>query len=604
MLDRFGVTQDEFDHLVQFYANHETRNQVWLFLSGVILTPITLVGAILGYIRGFNRFLRPANRLPLFHPLSPILRLAMVLGVIAAWGAVILILAIGTPFFSLLKEGSPKFWAYLFVNTTISLIAFASFQIWRWRLFKTQQEAQKYGTARFATSDELMPYHHKQGIFIGGDYNYSKQGHILTVAGSRSGKFTNLIAPNLLGWGNIDGSWVVVDPKGEIAAVTGDYQRKSGQNVVLLNPWDLLHAHVGDAQRFNPMDILDAASQHLVDDCYMLAEMLVPVQNDRNKFFSDSARTIVVGLILFIAVDKEGEERSLKTLWKMLRYPQNEWDRLLAQMENWNGKHSEDASDSEAETNSDYEDPNAENLVYASSEIQKLAKSGENTWGSILSTALQATEFLKSPALQQSLQSGFDPRVLSQKNTTVYVIIPADKLNSHSRWLRLVITSCMRAVIRKPNKRVVFALDEFAALGYLPEIETAIGAYAGFNVTVWPILQSLVQLQNLYNRNWEIFIGSSAVRHFFGIHNNNDAEYVSKAIGKTSHITTVKGRNNEREDFASRRDLMNPDEVRIESGKAIFTFIDDLPPAVLEKKPYYQANELNDRAKNNPYLNI
>lgn len=580
----FRVHPGELELLLKFYPNFETRNQVIIFCLGVLLTPITLLGNIFGFVRSYERFEKPLAKPVEFWPMKGITRVAMLIGALVLW-ACVLVAVIGlVALFKIHSSFSMFLTAYLTANFIISLVVFGSFKYWQYRTNTELDERRKFGTARFADTTDLAPYENQKGIYIGGTYNYSNQGHILTTAGSRSGKFTNLIAPNLLGYGDIDGSWVIIDPKGEVAAVTHDYQAKSGQNVIVLNPWGLLPDNLPPGQNYNPMDILDTDSPHLVDDCHMLAEMLVPVEAGRNKFFSDSARAIVSGLILYIAVSETKTSRSLATLWKWVRYPQEMWDRILSEMQNY------DASDA-----------NSDNLMFASTEIEKLAKSGSNTWGSILATVLQATDFLKSPALKKSMQGGFDPKTLAHKNTTLYVIIPADKLQSHSRWLRLVVTSSMRAVIRKPNKRVCFILDEFAALGYLPEIETALGAYAGFNVTVWPILQSLVQLQALYEKNWEVFIGNTAVRHYFGIHNNHDAEYVSKAIGKESHVVYSSRRRN-KEYEVNQRDLITPDELRIASGKQIFCFVDDLPPAILPKVPYYQVIALNDVAWKNPYL--
>jgi hypothetical protein len=42
---------------------------------------------------------------------------------------------------------------------------------------------------------------------------------------------------------------------------------------------------------------------------------------------------------------------------------------------------------------------------------------------------------------------------------------------------------------------------EAYALGYVSEIETALGTYAGFGVSVWSIFQTLTQIQELYGVN-------------------------------------------------------------------------------------------------------
>jgi type IV secretion system protein VirD4 len=221
-----------------------------------------------------------------------------------------------------------------------------------------------------------------------------------------------------------------------------------------------------------------------------------------------------------------------------------------------------------------------------------------------MASVLQATDFLKSPAMQQGLTSGFDPAILADGKTTIYVIIPADKLKTHYRWLRLVVTSLMRAVIRKPKKRVTFLLDEFAALGYISEIEVALSTYAGYNVTVWPILQTLVQLENLYGSNWQTFISNCTVRQFFSVNDMFSANYVSEAIGHTSHVQTTRSLFWVKDAQSTERLLITPDELRRESGKRIFMFIADLPPTYTEKLPYYKTEHLNLRADKNPYIKI
>lgn len=128
--------------------------------------------------------------------------------------------------------------------------------------------------------------HHAERILYWWGYSFSDKGHLLTVAGTRGGKGTNLIIPNLLGITDYSGSWVVIDPKGENAAITAKYQKSVGRKVVVLNPWDLLNEHLDEPQSYNPLDLLaDKESMHLVDDVQIIAEMLVPIEKgDKNRF--------------------------------------------------------------------------------------------------------------------------------------------------------------------------------------------------------------------------------------------------------------------------------------------------------------------------------
>jgi type IV secretion system protein VirD4 len=243
-------------------------------------------------------------------------------------------------------------------------------------------------------------------------------------------------------------------------------------------------------------------------------------------------------------------------------------------------------------------DLNAGDIVRAcANEIVGLMKSSEREYGSVISSAQKYTDFLKSPALRQSLVQSdkFTSADLASGNVTVYVIISAERLKSHSQWLRLVVTSLMRAVVRDPQKDVCFLLDEFYALGYLSEIDVALGSYAGFGVHIWAILQNLTQLNELYKENWENFISSCSVRHFFNISDNFSADYLSQMFGQTSMIEyddkgNVSG--------ATARPLVTSDELRRQSGEIIYTVIDQLAPAQTPKVPYYQ---MGLDADTNPY---
>ncbi|MEO6520341.1 MAG: type IV secretory system conjugative DNA transfer family protein [Mucilaginibacter sp.] len=586
------VSGEEISELFRTDPNPEGLPKIGLFLLGMLLTPITLAGALLGYGRAYKRFLKPRDIYPRLYSLPPIVRVAMLIGAALIWLTIIVVVVFFLTVSQMVRSvNSAAIIGYLLVNLIFTFIVYGVFANWRRGKDAIAVESEKFGTARFARYDEIREFDGPKGFYIGGGFTFPDKGHILTVAGTRGGKGTNLIVPNLLGVGGYEGSYVVIDPKAELAAITGRYQRESGKNVVILNPWDLLSEHVGQSSTYNPLDILsDKSSPHLIDDADIIAEMIVPVEkDDKNKFFTDNARGILSGLVLHLATTHEKESRILDKLWKWVRLSGDDWDNLLADMA------------------INLDPVNGEAVRVAANAILQLMQAGEKTFGSIMATLIQCTDFLKSPSLQKSLKSGFDPAVLSEGNTIVYVVIPVDKLQSHSRWLRLVVTTCMRSVVRKPKNKVCFLLDEFAALGYLPEIENALSTYAGFNLTVWPILQSLIQLKGIYGDKWEVFVGNTAVKQYFSINDNFTADYISSAIGQTSHVTGIGSWMGLKDPKANARPLVSPDEVRRGSGDNMFVFIGAKPPTLLAKLPYYKMRELigNDekaRFDDNPYL--
>ncbi len=129
-----------------------------------------------------------------------------------------------------------------------------------------------------------------------------------------------------------------------------------------------------------------------------------------------------------------------------------------------------------------------------------------------------------------------------------------------------------------------------------------LSTYAGYNVTVWPILQSLIQLEALYGRNWQTFIANCTIRQYFTVNDNFSADYVSKSIGAASNVQASNSWFSSGISKSNPRELITPDELRRESGKRIFMFINDLPPNFVDKMPYYTVLGLKARAKENPYL--
>ena len=85
-----------------------------------------------------------------------------------------------------------------------------------------------------------------RGVRIG----FSQSGQVLRYPGAghpdhrradaRMGKGRDIPEPALLEW---DQSCIVIDPKGELAAVTGHYRKRFG-DVLVLNPFDIWRKHL------------------------------------------------------------------------------------------------------------------------------------------------------------------------------------------------------------------------------------------------------------------------------------------------------------------------------------------------------------------------
>lgn len=580
--------QEQLKELFKIKRNPEAAVKAFLLLIGAFFTAISFCGLLIGYRHSYQRFMQPKEELPRFTNLPLIVKVAMAIGVALTWTLVILGIYIWLSMEGVDQGLAVVTFSFLGINLMMSLIAYAIFRRWRNGIWNLLMEKDKNGSARFATPEDLTDYLCKDGLYLGSGYTFSDKGHCLLVASTRSGKSQHILMANVLCAGNYKGSMVYIDPKGEAAAVCTRRLQEMGKRVVTINAWDLLSEHLDQSTNYNPLDFIsDKNSDHLIDDVSLISELLVPIkEGDHNQFFTNSARNLISGLLLHLVTTDKVEHPHLGILWEWLRLHGNEWDELLADMY-------------------DSKDPiNGNAIKMAASEIAKQMQSPE-TFSSIIANALEATSFLKSHALQASLQSGgFDPYSLTDGNTVVFVVLPFEKLLTYSNYLRLVVATMMRAIVREPSKehKTTFICDEAFNLGYMREMETALSGYAGYNISLWLVFQDLSQIKGIYGDKWETVIANCHIRQFMGLKDLFSQEYVSKMLGdKTRLMFTQNLFGTIQKVEASHRPLATPNEVMRMSQNNILLFAGENPAAVLPKLPYYELPQLKDDDGNNLY---
>ena len=347
--------------------------------------------------------------------------------------------------------------------------------------------------------------------------------HQITVAGSRSGKGRSCIIPNLL---HYSGSTLVIDPKGENANVTALRRQALGQKVFVLDPFGRTKPHCAPFKAaYNPLSILTPDNPFLIDDCALIADALV-VTSDRDPHWDESARTLIEGIILHVVTSPNYEvERNLMTVYRLLMRGET----VTAGGETYSGMNGLHLA---MRTNS------AQGGAVADSAADFFEKA-EKERSSVLSTARRHLRFMRSAQMKDVLSGhDFDLTYLHSEDTTIYLCLPATRISTHSRWLRMFINLALEALERVPKRAdkppVLLVLDEFPALGHMSTVEDAAGQIAGFGVKLWPIIQDLGQLQSLYKERWETFLGNSGVIQCFGNNEPTTTEWISKRLGKTS----------------------------------------------------------------------
>lgn len=339
--------------------------------------------------------------------------------------------------------------------------------------------------------------------------------------------------------------------------------------------------------RLNPLDDVRPGNTDFVDDALLRADALV-IPSEREPFWSDEARALLMGLVLYVAAEpKEAGRRTLVRVRDLISLPPGEFSHLLEGM------------------------GQSGNPFVRRAGGRMLGKA-DREFSSVLSTAQQNTHFLESPRLCASLErSDFSFARLGNGRTTIYLVLPVTRLATHARWLRLMLSSAIAAVAglpARPDPPVYMLLEEMAALGKLDILENAYGLMAGLGIQLHGIAQDLTQLHALYGNRWQTFIANSGATQIFGTRDPMTAEFASKLCGSgtVESLTedTAARRSSlfcdpdwlSRDDAIHQRPLITPDEVMTMHPAAQLLILASTNPVSAFKPAYFLDRRFRDRA--------
>ena len=450
----------------------------------------------------------------------------------------------------------------------------------------------------------------EEGIALGRHYDeateragrkivYAGERHVLLFGPNGTGKGTRFLIPNLLSIKNK--SIIVIDPKGELASVTADYRRTIG-DVVMLNPFNVLG--LGSAG-FNPLAALDPTSANFYDDAAALGEALIKIEG-KDPHWSESAQGLLVALLMWEKI-KNGDAANLENVRTMLTEADT-WERYTGD----DGKVRERQKGGLRVTAADMIATGDDNP--GGYEIASLAArftEQTNEIASIRSTADTQTRWMLSKPMRDDLhKAGVDFSKLKERPTTVYVILPAERMRTHSIWLRLVIVSALRALYRPGGLRTLFLIDEMPALGHLAPLEDAFGLVRGYRVQIAGICQDLAQLKALYKERWESFLANAGVVQGFTPNDLTTADWMSRRAGQTTLVAENSSQSRQAQGHSSEstswqqvgRALYLPYELMGFAEGSGLLFLAGMANGVrFFAPPYWKIDACKERAGRNTY---
>jgi type IV secretion system protein VirD4 len=371
-----------------------------------------------------------------------------------------------------------------------------------------------------------------------------------------------------------------------------------GQRVHVLDPWGL----AGGRAAYNPLDLVDVGSDDAVDDARLLARMLVGERGgEEGAYWDAEAREVLTALILHVASTAAPGDRHLPRVRDLLTLPPEAFEALLAEMR---------------------DDPAGGGLVArGAAGLQDRSARSPKEYLGVLNTARSHTHFLASPRMSRVLgRSSFDPAELKRGRTSVYLVLPAERLDTYAAWMRLVIACTLTGLSRTrgvPDPPVLLLLDEVGQLGRVEPIERAVSLARGYGVQLWLLFQSLPQVEASYGRRGRSFLANAGLVQAFGVADADTAEYFSRMAGEAT--VRVESENESRgvsgsgvglashvqhgravTASAQGRRLLTADEVRRLPRRQQLLLVRGEPPVRCERVDYRTVPELRHGFDPNP----
>lgn len=484
------------------------------------------------------------------------------------------------------------------------LSGFASWdrKVIRRRIEDSLDEAgDQHGTSHWASLEEVKKVGllKRDGLFIGAlnkkDLFYRGETHLLTIAPPGAGKGTCLAIPNLL---NYPGSIIVTDPKAELYCTTARHRReKLGHEIIVLAPWAEkmsaeLECEVPD-HGFNPLSILKDGPD-IKDDAELISSLLLPGKagmGASDEFWNDAGQTLLTAFILFL--HSRYETFDLPLLRKqLLSQPELLFHKLddMAHSPDFQGV-----------------------LAELGGKLLGTLKHAPQQFEGAMGTAQKALRIYDpvGPLARHVSRGTVDFAALKETPKTIYLIMPSDRIGTHAAWLNMVISLAIELVGRdRSNRRVLFLLDEFANLGYLPNVLRGMAQYRGQGVQVWSIIQQISQLERLYRREgMREVIGMSEVVNTFGIWEPDTLKMVSSWLGNQT-LREVRQNIDRRagggipsmslnaSDHGA--PLLRGDDIRTMPSDEQLIFYKNLPPIRAQKVSYLRRASWRRNADPNP----
>lgn len=461
-------------------------------------------------------------------------------------------------------------------------------------LYKTDSEYDKieHGSAGWVENGEQYKVLSKKDGFILAKDHFlpvipkppeAKNGNILVIGGSGSGKSASFAIPNAL---QMLGSYIFTDPKGELYDRTAGIYKKYGYDVHVIN---LADPKFSDG--YNPLSHIRGTT-----DVDIIAK-IISKKDDKggskggDPFWDQTSEALLKAMIYYILFNRPKEEHSLASCLALVRLGgENEGEDLMNL----------------------FMDLPFDNPARRAFETIRLGS--EKTFSNILvslAAKLEAFDSEEIAALTSTNTIEFED--LAQKKSVVYFITP----ESHSTYdflMNIFFSQLFQRLYEFGDQNggalpipMFLILDEFANIGRIPNFERILSTCRSKKLHISIILQSLDQLEEIYDEKVTQNIKANCSTHLFlGSNAQKTLEEFSKQLGEKTISKENISRNTDKDNSTSghgyseqimARALLTPDELRRMSTQECIILIQGMRPIKAKKYWYFKMHARHKEAE-------
>lgn len=449
-----------------------------------------------------------------------------------------------------------------------------------------KRTGEEYGSAKWGSVPELdKKYRDRkrtennailtQHIQIGLDGRKHRRNlNILVVGGSGAGKTRFFVKPNVM---QCNCSYIIADPKGELARATGGLLEKQGYTVKILNLVDMARS-----DGYNPLAYVHTDTDALKLVTNLIKNTTPKTAGNTDPFWDKAETALLQAFILYLLYEAPPEEQNFSTVMYMIQ-------NAAASEEDENYKSPMDVL-FEA-----MEEREPEHIAVKQYKVFKQA-AGKTAKSILVSAAVRLAAFNLPQFAAITEKDEMELDKLGERKQAVFAVIP-DNDSSFNYIVGMLYTQAFQELYFNADHKnggrlkipVRVLMDEFANVALPDDFEKILATCRSRDISINIIIQNMAQLKALFKDSWENLTGNCDTFLYLGGNEQGTHKYISELMGKATIDTKTRGVSKGRNGSSSTnfqnagRELLTPDEVRLLDNQYALLFIRG-ERAVMDKK--------------------